>query len=431
MKLLKNLHNKLSYRTGKFMAAAFAAAGLFLFTSCMDDSRQTVVIWTSRSEIVPYAEVFNTSQNKIKALVLYKKNPVESLPATKDEVPPDLVIGSFLRTERKRRQFRSLNYLFTTGEVNESVFYNNLLDSCKKNESIYQIPVSFNIPAIVFTKEHEEFVKEAYMLTLEQIQEAATLFNKKNKNGLYTQMGFAPQWEPQFLYMAAKIRDCKFEESGTSFSCNLEALSETVDFLRAWTTKNGSPIEEQDFAFKYLYTPQYKQLLSKHCLFSFMTSDKLFALSQAQLETVDFRWIHKNNKIPVDDSMITMGLYNKAKHKSNAEEFIKWFFTEEAQKQMMEHVHQMNLNVSTFGIAGGFSSIKDVTEKVFPTYYNTLLSNAPVAELLMPPAVLPLRWESLKDKVIIPYIADSINSNAETKVRSIEERTSDWTKQIF
>ena len=76
MKLLKNLHNKLSYRTGKFMAAAFAA-GLFLFTSCMDDSRQTVVIWTSRSEIVPYAEVFNTSQNKIKALVLYKKNPVE------------------------------------------------------------------------------------------------------------------------------------------------------------------------------------------------------------------------------------------------------------------------------------------------------------------------------------------------------------------
>ena len=52
------------------MAAAFAAAGLFLFTSCMDDSRQTVVIWTSRSEIVPYAEVFNASQNKIKALVL-------------------------------------------------------------------------------------------------------------------------------------------------------------------------------------------------------------------------------------------------------------------------------------------------------------------------------------------------------------------------
>ena len=98
---------------------------------------------------------------------------------------------------------------------------------------------------------------------------------------------------------------------------------------------------------------------------------------------------------------------------------------------MMEHVHQMNLNVSTFGIAGGFSSIKDVTEKVFPTYYNTLLSNAPVAELLMPPAVLPLRWESLKDKVIIPYIADSINSNAEIKVRSIEERTSDWSKQIF
>ena len=429
MKLLKNLLNK----SKLFAFALVCSIFLTLFISCRNDSsRRTIVIWTSCSELVPYTEVFNTSQNKVKAMVVYKKNPVDSLPAAKDEIPPDLVIGNLMRSERKRKQFRSLNYLFTTGEVNDSLFYENLLNSCKKKDNYYQIPVSFNIPAAVFLNDNSKYVKENYMISPEQMKLYATEYNKKNKNGIYTQMGFAPQWYPEFLYTFARMKGGKFTESGTSFSWNANSLSETVNLLRNWTQEaNGSATEEQDFSFKYLYTPPYKQIMSKHCLFAYMPSNSLFSLSEMQRESLDFRWIQNNNKIPVEDSMITLGLYNKAPHKSNAEQFIKWFFTEEAQKKMIEHVNKMNLNTTTFGIAGGFSTLKQVNEKIFPIYYTDLLSNTPPADYLEAPELLPLRWESLKEKVIIPYLSDAINSSDEKENKSIEERIRDWSKQFF
>ncbi|QTQ11054.1 hypothetical protein HRI96_01920 [Treponema parvum] len=404
----------------------------FLSVSCKNASKETVVIWTNRSEFVPYSEVFNTQQNKIKVLIVYKANPADSLPAVKDEVPPDIVIGSLLRTERKRKQFRSLSYMFTTGEISESLFYDNLLDSCRKGDTIYQIPVSFNAPAIVFSVDNSDLIKEDYMLSPDQIQAAGALYNQKNKNNLYTKMGFAPQWYPEFLYLMAKMNSGKFAESGNSFSWNNTELNNTVNILRNWTNgANTSAADEKDFAFKYLYTPPYKQVLSKHCLFAFVTSNKLFSLSEEQLEAVDFRWIHKNNKIPVDDSMVTLGLYRRAPNKNNAEQFIKWFFTEKAQKAMLEHVREMNLNTSTFGISGGFSTLKNVNERIFPTYYLALLSNIPVGEYLEAPPVLPLRWESLKERVIIPYLYDAVNSPPGSNIRTIEERIGDWSKQFF
>lgn len=446
MKLLKNLQNKLNgginalnlrntRKSGAFVFAFFfllSAVFSGLFTSCKDSSKHTVVIWTNCSEIVPYAEVFNTSQNKVKALVVYKKNPAESLPAAKDEIPPDLVIGSLMRTERKRKQFRSLTYMFTTGEVNESQFYGKLLDSCKKNDAVLQIPVSFNIPAAVFATTNKKYVKEDYLISFDQMKSYAIEYNKKNKNGFYTQMGFAPQWYPEFLYTFARMEGGNFAESGISFSWNEKSLAKAETLLKSWTEEaNHSSVEEQDFAFKYLYTPPYKQLMSEHCLFAYMPSNKLFAISKSQRESLDFRWIQNNNKIPVEDSMITLGLYHKALHKENAEQFIKWFFTEDSQRKMLEHVKEMNLNTSTFGIAGGFSSLKSVNEKIFPIYYTDLLSNIPVGDYLEPPAILPLRWESLKEKVIIPYLSDSISLKNESGKRTVEERISDWSKQFF
>lgn len=434
MKLLKNLRS--NFARAPFLFAAVYIFSL-LFTSCArnNNSKNTVVIWTSCSELVPYTEVFNTSQNKVKALVVYKKNPADALPAAKDEVPPDLVIGSLMRSERKRKQFRSLSYLFTTGEVNDSLFYTNLLDSCKRKDTVFQIPVSFNVPAAVFSVDNEKYIEENYLISPEQIKNYSISFNKKNKNGLYTQMGFAPQWYPDFLYTFARINGGKFTESGISFAWNAESLDRTVQLLKSWTSEaNNSPVEEQDFAFKYLYTPPYKQLMSRHCLFAYMPSNDFFALSKTQRESLDFRWIQANNKIPVEDSMVTLGLYHKAPHKDNAEQFIKWFFTVDAQQAMLEHVKNMNLNTSTFGIAGGFSTLKQVNEKIFPIYYTDLLANMPVADYLEAPAVLPLRWESLKEKVIIPYLSDSINSESgtgRTTNRTIEERISDWSKQFY
>jgi hypothetical protein len=91
----------------------------------------------------------------------------------------------------------------------------------------------------------------------------------------------------------------------------------------------------------------------------------------------------------------------------------------------------MHLNTTTFGISGGFSSIKGVNERVFPTYYNPLLANIPVASYIEPPPVLPLRWRSMEARVVIPYLTDAINTGNASGIKSMEDRIADWNKQYF
>ena len=69
----------------------------------------------------------------------------------------------------------------------------------------------------------------------------------------------------------------------------------------------------------------------------------------------------------------------------------------------------MNLPSKEFGIAGGFSSLKPITEKVFPQYYPLLLSHLPQNSILKTPLILPANWETLKREIIFPYLLDEMD----------------------
>lgn len=90
----------------------------------------------------------------------------------------------------------------------------------------------------------------------------------------------------------------------------------------------------------------------------------------------------------------------------------------------------MNLGTQTFGICNGFSSIKSVNERVFPAYYKNLLGNLPAETALVAPLTLPARWESLKERVIVPYLSDATNTDTEAAVKTIEERIITWRNQF-
>ena len=79
-----------------------AFVGFFSF-SCNSAYENPVIIWTNRSEFASYVELFNASQNDCKAIVVYKNSPAESFPVPKDETPPDLVIGPWLKNEKVRK----------------------------------------------------------------------------------------------------------------------------------------------------------------------------------------------------------------------------------------------------------------------------------------------------------------------------------------
>ncbi len=404
-----------------------------VFTGCskQTENYSTFTIWTDREEIVSYCELFNSMQSKTKAIIVYKKRLSTSLPPARDEEKPDLIVGSWLKNDSTRKNFRQIDSLLSRDCVDTQTIYPSLLEYGKAAGKQYLLPVSFNLPLVIFSTKNTNKIPDKYALSLDQIRDTSAEFNTVNKDGVYTKMGFAPSWDTEFLYEVTKEFGPCFKEKGTSFSWNEEKLKSAVNYIKTWTSeKNKSTTAEQDFEFKYLYTPKYRHIAFERTLLAFTFSNELFKISSEQLGEIDYRWVKIKNGLPAEDKIVSMAVYSKAKNPERAEEFIRWFFKEENQKLMLERTNRMQLDTATFGIASGFSSIISVNEHIFPTYYQNLLGNLPDAKSVTSPQGFPSRWESLKERVIYPYLTSAADTDTSRKKESMSQLLSAWSKQF-
>ncbi len=420
------LQNKFS------VAVSLAFLALFTLAGCIPVRNEPVIIWTDRAEMASYVELFNSQQQKTQAVVVYKSPLVSALPPAKDEEHPDVIIGSWLMNSRLKKNFLPLESLFSLSDINPRTIYPSLLAYGKKGIHQYLLPVSFNLPLLIFSSKNASLMPDAYMLAPDQIRDTAALFNAKNSHDIYTNMGFAPSWDSDFLYVVAKMNGLTFRERGSNFQWDNNILQTTVSYLRNWTKeKNTSTTAEQDFAFKYLYTPDYRQVESNRCLFAYTSSESLFKVPYEQLGNIDFRWIETNDQITAKDDIIMMGIYKGSFNTRRAEDFVIWLMQESTQRAILERTASMQLNINTFGINGGFSSIQSVNERIFPTYYRNLLGNIPAKNAIQPPPAFPIRWNSFKERVVIPYLQDATNTNKESKdVLPLENRITSWLMQF-
>lgn len=408
-----------------------AAAVLLLLCGCSDAYEKPLIIWTDRPEIVSYVELFNVQEEHVKAVVVYKERLANSLPPAKDEQRPDVVIGSWLKNSHIKKNFSPLNALFSEKDVDPRSLYDSLVEYGTANGRQYLLPVSFNLPVMIFSLRNAELIPDDYMLSPDEIRDAAAKFNVKNARGFYTNMGYAPSWEPEFLYTVAKLNGAHFKEKGSAFVWDSDSLAKTVSYINDWTSHvNGSTTTEQDFAFKYLYTPKYRQVDSGRCLFAYSNSSRLFSISYEQLGSIDFRWIQKDMQIPVEDAIVMAGIYRHSYNGMAAKRFLLWLLNTETQKTLLSRSAAMHLNTASFGIAGGFSSIREVNERLFPAYYLNLIGNLPPETALQAPQSFPSRWTSLKERIILPYLAEATKTDSKKTVQPIDARISTWLKQF-
>lgn len=408
---------------------------LFFLFSCkaqQPEQKKRVVIWTSCSEFVQYIELFNKTHKENNAILVYKENPALSIPPASDETPPDIIIGSWLRNDKPYKNFKPLDYIFYNKILSSDVFYQQLFEAGQKNNVQFLLPVSFNLPAIVFSQKNKELVPDNYTLTLEQIRKTGSEFNTKNKKGAFTKIGFTPLSNNDFLYLSTKIFKVDFREEKEKIIWNSDKLKKTTDALKDWIyTENESAQTELDFAFKYLFMPYYRQVISDRTLYAYTTSDQLFKTIKNQDFGIDYRWIVQDKKIPIEDSMIMLGIYKDCQNQPGATEFISWFFDADNQQMILERKEKLNLDTELFGISGGFSSVRDVTEHILPVFYTHLLTNLPPSQMLSMPQKLPARWDSYKSLVVEPYLRSIITAQSEDTVMSMEDLESEWRRKVF
>ena len=421
-----NLRKKLN------VLALLLVAILTIFSCSKSDG--TVLLWTDRPEFAEYAELFNSTSSDLKVVIRYRENIAQSLPPTHDEQKPDIIVGEGFTEAQVEKYFLPLDYLFSDLHINRQQFYPQLLDSGFLSGKQYLLPISFNLPLVIFSETNDNLIPDPYVINTDQIRDISAEFNKQNKSGAYTSMGFAPGWNSEFLYVVAKLYKTNFTMEADNFKWDDENLKKSIQYLKSWTEeKNTSTTAEQDYKYKYLYTTETKWITEGHCTFAYNTSASLFKMDDDSLSGLDFRWLTADGIIPIEDTILYIGMYKDSKKLKDAQQFIIWFMQEQNQKAMLEWSRKMNLTIKDFGIAGGFSSVRNVNELYFPIYYPLLLGNLPPKDSLYANShILPERWSSLKEKVIIPYLTDIVNTTKTSgQSSSLETLYAIWKRQYY
>ena len=420
---------------------------LVLNLACKKSVEQEIgVIWSDNVEFAWYCELFNASQGDHRFVVEYKKNIVDDL-LSSEEVP-DIIVSSFVNVSATRASFRKMDRLLT--KMDASLFYEELLELGKVDSSQYLLPVSFNLPCLIFSIKNTHLLQNSFTISLDDLKQISPRFNSKSR-GLYTKMGFAPRWEGEAMYLAMQGMDVNFEEkilavqneNDTSqdgelreyiFKWDEAKLQDAINYLKKWTGEvNGSAEEEEDFKFKYLYNAPYILIENNFCAFYYMPTNRLFSTAQEKMKNLDFRYMEVNGKIPCKDDVLYMAITKESKNVKGTEAFVKWFYSPKTQEVLLNKKMTTSFLREEFGIAGGFSAIRQVTDEIFPKYYPLLLSHLLPYDSLKVPSILPNNWNELKEKILMPYLEEATRVKAEGKtsyeLKSLDQRVTEWVQK--
>ncbi|MDR2095859.1 MAG: hypothetical protein LBP76_10145 [Treponema sp.] len=422
------------YRYSSFLKRVFLLPCLLmLFSACTVYENLTnlfkepavAILWTDRPEFALYAGYFNASQNEFKIETEYLELPAQKL--TNAEKYPDIVAGNWLKSTSTRSFFKPLDDLFKDDIISQSAFYTRILDLGNIEGKQYLLPVAFNIPALVFARTQNESLSNPFTIEMAQIRELGKAYNIQ-RNGNFTRMGFSPAWNDEFLFITAALFNSSFREA-SPVAWDALALERAIAFVQEWINEANNGIQAEDeFTFKYFYDPPTKLVLSGRILFTYMNSAQFFTLTDERRTDLDFRWISEQDTIPLIEGTIYYGIYRDSKAKKATRAFTQWFFQENTQRLLLETARKNRINETHFGIAGGFSAMRTVTEYVFPQFYPGLLGHMPPADFLSPPNILPRNWTALKEKVILPYLHERIRHESKDEIRSLERRIAEWNR---
>jgi ABC-type glycerol-3-phosphate transport system substrate-binding protein len=398
---------------------------MLLLASCGFWEPAAAVVRTDRPEFAIYAEYFNSSQDKYKIETRYSLSLTQKLTGAGDN--PDIVVGSWLKSASTRGLFKPLDYLLKKG-IDGGAFYSRLLSLGKIEDKQYLLPVSFNIPSMAFSKNNNHLLSNLFVIEPEEIKEIGRTYNRES-GGAFTQMGFSPSWNDEFIFVIATLFNTGFREA-EPLAWDHAALEESIRYIRAWISEaNTNTNMESDFSFKYFFVPQTKLAISGRILFCYLESSEFFTLPGDQRDSLDFRWIAgKDGTIPLAENTIYYGISKTARAKKAADAFTQWFFREDTQRLLLEESKRRGMNETFFGIGGGFSAMRTVTEHIFPRYYPGLLGHMPPEAALSPPNILPHNWMTIKHQVILPYLHDCIDGENAADTVDLNRRLADWLR---
>ncbi|MDR2509029.1 MAG: hypothetical protein LBC77_00120 [Spirochaetaceae bacterium] len=395
----------------------------------------TAVLLTDRPEAAFYAQYYNSSQSKFKVEVRYIDSAEAQNAAQAENA--DMIIARYLDNDESYQRFDDLDVLFSRNYLRETAFYPELAALGRRTGKQFFLPVSFNLPALVFLEKREFSNSESSIIELQTARDAGIAYNVR-EGAAWSRVGFSPLWDKKygFLLLLPRLFGADFnsmpdgEGRPLSLAWNEAEFNEALSWTNLWIKEStGSTAAEEDFFFKYFFDPPAKLLTDERILFAYMQSDEYFIRGHESFTGTDFRWLGHNGKIPVLEDYTAFAIYKKAGAKKAAMDFARWFFNEDTQSMILEQSRETQLDSSTFGIMGGFSSLWTVTGFLFPKYYEDFLGHFPPQRSFTALSTLPANWPQLRAEVLLPCLIAEIRDSGDYTGNGsavLSERLAQW-----
>ena len=413
-------------RSPRIIAVALPILTLLL-GGCFGGGRDRITLWTNRPEFAAYVELYNAEQSDHRLELVYKEHPAEEIRLAEEQ--PDLVVSGFYRSLRTQEYYRPLGNLLRK-KLEGVAFYEDLLALGREEDQQLLLPVSFNLPLLMFRNDLSPRPSDSMHLPLDELKEIARELMEQD-GGTGTFMGFSPLWDRNFIYYTSLLHGAAFRREGErDVRWNATALEEALGYLGSWIVDaGGGAANERAFRERYLYDPGYKLVRTGRTGFFLNDAASFFILPEEKRADLDFRWISRGDRIPTEDTIVFAGIPRHSDNPKAAEAFLTWFFAPENQDRMLRTA--LLKRVRTFGIAGGFSSLIRLNEVYLPRHYHLLVGHIPPGSFLQFPEQLPVSWSDMKRDVILPWMAERVSGAAagippNESTKDLRERLDGW-----
>ena len=377
---------------------------------------------TDRPEIAAYVERYNARQNDARVEILYDADPARAVLGGR--AAGDVVIAQWLASPALMAKFDSLADIVKPGKIDPAWFYTGLLAMGSRDNRAFLVPVSFSLPAVVFSRASVAAELPSLALPFETMRTMSGAFNVMGKNG-WSAVGFSPLWSGDFLSNLARVSGVRFRAARNGQpSWDADALARTAAFIRSWVGEvNGGAQADGVFSERTLVQPSARLLSTKKILFALVPFADYISLPEEKRRDFDFRWLASGPSIAVQDDVLFAGVLRSSRNKTGAREFLTWFCSPQTQRSLLE-VNQSR-RIGVFCISGGFSSFKAINEKDLPQRYPLLLGRIPPESSLVFPETLPDDWLRMRDEVIRPWLG---RSAAEPEQQPLDKALGEWRK---
>lgn len=369
----------------RFWCLALAAATL---ASC--GSTRVSTIWTDVPEVASYAETFNASQRDWQVLVEYKED-AGSLAA--QSPGPDLVVARGPMSSATRAALVSLDFLFG-GSLSRASFYQGILDPGLEGNETRAVPVSFDLPVLVFNKTLQRDLA-GFSLNLTTLRELGDQFMAAPSR-LPRRMAFSPRWGG-FGLTLLHLEGVRFQEGFQgALTWDSSALTKGLTEFQGWPSPGWD--QTTDFRRKYLQTDPGPSLSAGRVQFYPSTLATFVAKPWDERRDLDFRYVDRG-RVAALPLTVWAGIPSGAASRGAAEHFLEWFFRPDVQEKL---IVQDKRQGAGFGLAEGVPALLgDGLVRAYPE----LADRVPARDEVLFWQALPTNWSTLEATVLRPWLS--------------------------